>query len=253
MKIKFEAKWRNSLRLATEKVNAHFASEMQRRPVETVPGSDEMDISVRFGGIDLNSNRQEDAETETVHSELTDQTMPTVRTARTNGTANMSIEPTQGSGMGFGAGMKGGMDGGMGGAGMKSGWMAGAGMGMGGAGMGMKKVGGRGGHTPRGGRSGYFNQPFASDDSPHINLNGISEEEDPFSVTDETSLSTEEARNREKHLTAMWKDARDMLKEMKAELKNETDDEARAELEKDIAGWMKKKDDLGKQLGLNQE
>ncbi len=103
-----KAKWRNSLRLATVKVNAHFASEMQRRPVETVPGSDEsMDISLQVGGIDLNNrNRQEDAET--VHSELTDQTMLTARTAHTYGTANMSIDPTQGSGMGFGAGMKGG-------------------------------------------------------------------------------------------------------------------------------------------------
>ena len=96
-----KGQWHNSLRLATSRM-----SEMQRRPVEIVPGSNEsMDISLQFGRIDLNNrNRQEDAEldAETVHSDLS---MPTVRTEHTFGTAAMSIDSSR---MGGGAAMKGG-------------------------------------------------------------------------------------------------------------------------------------------------
>ena len=71
-------------------------------------------------------------------------------------------------------------------------------------------------------------------------------------LTGEKNLTTEEVRNQEKHWMAMWKDAKDELKKLREEMRNEPDDEVRAELAQDIEGLKNKKDDWAKLLGLNE-
>lgn len=71
-------------------------------------------------------------------------------------------------------------------------------------------------------------------------------------LTGEKNLTTEEVRNQEKHWMAMWKDAKDELKKLREEMRNEPDDEVRAELAQDIEGLKNKKEDWAKLLGLNE-
>jgi hypothetical protein len=50
----------------------------------------------------------------------------------------------------------------------------------------------------------------------------------------------------------MWKDAKNELKQLREDLKNESDEEVRNELLLDIEGWKKRKGDWAKLLGLNE-
>ena len=50
----------------------------------------------------------------------------------------------------------------------------------------------------------------------------------------------------------MWKDSRAELRQLRGDLRNEVDDEVRAELMQDIEGLKKRKNDWGKLLGINE-
>ena len=56
----------------------------------------------------------------------------------------------------------------------------------------------------------------------------------------------------ESHWMAMWKDSKNELKQMREDLKNEDDEEVRAEMMADIEGLKKRKGDWAKLLGLNE-
>ena len=61
-----------------------------------------------------------------------------------------------------------------------------------------------------------------------------------------------ELRVQESHWMAMWKDSKNELKQMREDLKNEDDEEVRAEMMADIEGLKKRKGDWAKLLGLNE-
>ena len=63
-------------------------------------------------------------------------------------------------------------------------------------------------------------------------------------------LSVDELRMHEKHWMQMWKAAKKELKQLRNELKAETDEDVRSELMTDIEGLKKRKNDWGKLLGL---
>ena len=50
----------------------------------------------------------------------------------------------------------------------------------------------------------------------------------------------------------MWKDSRAELRQLRGDLRNEVDDEVRAELMQDIEGLKKRKIDWGKLLGIKE-
>ena len=66
------------------------------------------------------------------------------------------------------------------------------------------------------------------------------------------SLTVEERHTQERHWMEMWKDAKNELKQLREDLKKETDEEVRKELLLDIEGWKKRKGDWAKLLGLNE-
>ena len=68
----------------------------------------------------------------------------------------------------------------------------------------------------------------------------------------EKLLSVEELRVQEKHWMEMWKEAKAELKQARDDLKNEVDEEVRAELMADIEGLKRRKGDWAKLLGLNE-
>ena len=68
----------------------------------------------------------------------------------------------------------------------------------------------------------------------------------------EKILSVEELRVQERHWMEMWKDAKNELKGLREDLKNEVDEDVRAELMSDIEGLKKRKGDWAKLLGLNE-
>ncbi len=70
--------------------------------------------------------------------------------------------------------------------------------------------------------------------------------------TDKMILTVEELRVQERHWMEMWKDAKNELKQLREDLKNESDEEVRNELLLDIEGWKKRKGDWAKLLGLNE-
>jgi hypothetical protein len=67
----------------------------------------------------------------------------------------------------------------------------------------------------------------------------------------EKLLTVDELRVQERHWMEMWKDATAQLRQLRTDLKNEVDDEVRAELLADIDGMKKRKGDWAKLLGLN--
>eukprot|EP00578_Thalassiosira_sp_NH16_P009954 CAMPEP_0181117036 /NCGR_PEP_ID=MMETSP1071-20121207/22276_1 /TAXON_ID=35127 /ORGANISM="Thalassiosira sp., Strain NH16" /LENGTH=245 /DNA_ID=CAMNT_0023201333 /DNA_START=79 /DNA_END=816 /DNA_ORIENTATION=+ len=67
----------------------------------------------------------------------------------------------------------------------------------------------------------------------------------------EAILSVEELRVQERHWMEMWKDAKNELKELRRDLKEEPDEEVRAELIADIDGLKRRKGDWAKLLGLH--
>ena len=67
----------------------------------------------------------------------------------------------------------------------------------------------------------------------------------------EKLLSVEELRVQERHWMNMWKDAKSELKQLRDDLKNEEDEEVRAELMGDIEGLKRRKGDWANLLGLN--
>ncbi|KAL3758000.1 hypothetical protein ACHAWU_001392 [Discostella pseudostelligera] len=70
--------------------------------------------------------------------------------------------------------------------------------------------------------------------------------------TAEKMLTGEELRIQERHWMEMWKEAKNELKQLREDLKQETDEEVRKELLLDIEGWKKRKGDWAKLLGLNE-
>ena len=60
----------------------------------------------------------------------------------------------------------------------------------------------------------------------------------------------EERRRQEAHYLNLWKEARRELRSMRVELEGEEDEEVRAELEGDIMGLKKRKEEYGKFLGI---
>jgi len=67
----------------------------------------------------------------------------------------------------------------------------------------------------------------------------------------EKILSVDELRVQERHWMEMWKDAKNELKQLRQDLKDELDEEVRAELVEDINGLRRRKGDWAKLLGLN--
>ena len=63
-------------------------------------------------------------------------------------------------------------------------------------------------------------------------------------------MNVDELRMHEKHWMQMWKAAKKELKQLRNELKAETDEDVRSELMTDIEGLKKRKNDWGKLLGL---
>ncbi|KAL7547587.1 hypothetical protein ACHAWF_010877 [Thalassiosira exigua] len=63
-------------------------------------------------------------------------------------------------------------------------------------------------------------------------------------------LSVEELRVQERHWMEMWKEAKNELKQMRQDLKEEADEDVRAELMADIEGLKRRKGDWAKLLGL---
>jgi len=61
---------------------------------------------------------------------------------------------------------------------------------------------------------------------------------------------SEERRQREMHYMTLWRKAREELKTMRQQLKEETIQESIEELNEDIAGLRKKKDEWAKFLGI---
>ena len=55
----------------------------------------------------------------------------------------------------------------------------------------------------------------------------------------------------EKHWMEMWKEAKNELKQLREDLRNEADEDVRVEMMADIEGLKKRKDDWAKLLGLN--
>ena len=51
----------------------------------------------------------------------------------------------------------------------------------------------------------------------------------------------------------MWKECKNELKQLREDLKNEMDDDVRAELIADVEGMKKRKGDWAKLLGLNSD
>ncbi len=68
----------------------------------------------------------------------------------------------------------------------------------------------------------------------------------------EKILSVEELRIQERHWMEMWKDAKNELRQLRQDLKDEADEEVRAELMADIEGLKKRKGDWARLLGLNE-
>ncbi|KAL7544397.1 hypothetical protein ACHAWF_007780 [Thalassiosira exigua] len=67
----------------------------------------------------------------------------------------------------------------------------------------------------------------------------------------EKLLSVEELRVQEKHWMEMWKEAKNELRQLRQDLKQEDDPEVRAELMSDIEGLKRRKGDWGKLLGFD--
>eukprot|EP00578_Thalassiosira_sp_NH16_P022692 CAMPEP_0181098876 /NCGR_PEP_ID=MMETSP1071-20121207/12362_1 /TAXON_ID=35127 /ORGANISM="Thalassiosira sp., Strain NH16" /LENGTH=267 /DNA_ID=CAMNT_0023181505 /DNA_START=40 /DNA_END=843 /DNA_ORIENTATION=- len=67
----------------------------------------------------------------------------------------------------------------------------------------------------------------------------------------EKVLSVDELRVQERHWMEMWKDAKNELKQLRQDLKDEADEEVRAELFADVEGLKKRKGDWARLLGLN--
>lgn len=67
----------------------------------------------------------------------------------------------------------------------------------------------------------------------------------------EKVLSVEELRVQEKHWMEMWRDSKNELRQLRQDLKEEPDEEVRAELQRDIEGMKKRKGDWARLLGLN--
>jgi len=68
----------------------------------------------------------------------------------------------------------------------------------------------------------------------------------------EKILGPDELRVQERHWMEMWKDSKNELKQLREDLKNEMDDDVRAELMADIEGLKKRKGDWAKLLGLTE-
>ena len=58
------------------------------------------------------------------------------------------------------------------------------------------------------------------------------------------------AQKKEHNSMEMWKDANNKLKGLRKDLKNEVDEEVRAQLMLDIEGTKKRKEELAKLLGM---
>ena len=69
----------------------------------------------------------------------------------------------------------------------------------------------------------------------------------------EKILSVDELRVQEKHWMEMWKECKNELKQLREDLKNEVDDDVRAELIADVEGMKKRKGDWAKLLGLSSD
>mmetsp|Transcript_30686 Transcript_30686/g.56229 ORF Transcript_30686/g.56229 Transcript_30686/m.56229 type:complete len:303 (-) Transcript_30686:123-1031(-) len=68
----------------------------------------------------------------------------------------------------------------------------------------------------------------------------------------EKLLSVDELRVQERHWMGMWKDAKNELRQLRADLKEEADEEIRGEMMADIAGLKKRKGDWARLLGLGE-
>jgi len=68
----------------------------------------------------------------------------------------------------------------------------------------------------------------------------------------EKLLSVDELRVQERHWMGMWKDAKNELRQLRADLKEEVDEEIRGEMLADIAGLKKRKGDWARLLGLGE-
>lgn len=62
-----------------------------------------------------------------------------------------------------------------------------------------------------------------------------------------------ERRKQEAHYMKLWKEARAELRNMRAELMNETDEDAIEDIRRDMVGLMKKKSDLARFLGIETD
>ena len=72
-------------------------------------------------------------------------------------------------------------------------------------------------------------------------------------VKGEKILSVDQLRVQEKHWMEMWKECKNELKQLREDLKNEMDDDVRAEMMADVEGMKKRKGDWAKLLGLNSD
>ena len=66
-------------------------------------------------------------------------------------------------------------------------------------------------------------------------------------------LNPEELRTQERHWMEMWKDSRTKLRQLRKDLREETDPDIKAEIEEDIEGLKRRKNDWSTLLGLNHE
>jgi hypothetical protein len=73
------------------------------------------------------------------------------------------------------------------------------------------------------------------------------------SISLKKGFKPDERRRQEMHYLQLWKEARAELRGMRQELANETDEEVAEELRKDMAGLKKRKEELAKFLGIEED
>lgn len=73
------------------------------------------------------------------------------------------------------------------------------------------------------------------------------------SISLKKGFKPDERRRQEMHYLQLWKEARAELRGMRQELANETDEEVVEELRKDMAGLKKRKEELAKFLGIEED
>ena len=73
------------------------------------------------------------------------------------------------------------------------------------------------------------------------------------SISLKKGFKPDERRRQEMHYLQLWKEARAELRGMRQELANETEEEVAEELRKDMAGLKKRKDELAKFLGIEED